>query len=50
MFPEAFTLKDLTQFSQNGNFTRDFSISLKSDSSDCMIVTALARYEGYLLR
>ena len=46
MLPEAFTLKDLTQFSQNGNFTRDFSISLKSDSSDCMIVTALARYEG----
>ncbi|MBE6712408.1 MAG: hypothetical protein E7580_02675 [Ruminococcaceae bacterium] len=44
MYPEIFTLKDLPV--KNGKITESFTLYLKREYSECMVVTSLARYEG----
>ena len=43
---ENFTIQDIRAYGENGFFSHDFTLTLHSLCSDCMIVTALSRYEG----
>ncbi len=46
MLRETFTLQDVESFGKNGCFAASFRFSVKSACGDCMVVTALSRYEG----
>ena len=46
MYPEYFTLQDLNQFGKDGCVNASFRLSVQSGCGQCMVVTALSRYEG----
>ena len=48
MLSEAFTIKDVERYGKNRRFTEGFTLEIRSECSDCMIVTALSRYFGTL--